>query len=215
MPLQAPCPFRPGAPSAQPPGVLLSCQDMACSRNEPLGVQSTQAPGVPPTHLLFTDINPSHTVRKGSALPAKFVNHSTVAQVFDTEVLMFQLLNPHKPFSMYLGTLPGGSLLMQLVGLEAALDQNSHLSPRFAACSQESSREKLRERKHHLFRSQLALCQLAYTGEGNYLITYSTPVLLEKANIPPPTCHKRSACTSHPASPSHLFGLNGQCHLFL
>lgn len=87
-------------------------------------------------------------------MPAKFVNHSTVAHVFDTEVLMFQVLDQHKPFSMYSGILPGGSLLMQLLGLEAALDHDSQLSPRFAACSQKSSREK---------RRGLSPC----TGKGN------------------------------------------------
>lgn len=43
-----------------------------------------------------------------------------------------------------------------------------------------------REGKQQLLKSQLALCQLAYAEEGNYLITYSTPALPEKANIPPP-----------------------------
>lgn len=54
-----------------------------------------------------------------------------------------------------------------------------------------------REGKQQLLKSQLALCQLAYAEEGNYLITYSTPALPEKANIPPPCLAQTIPALNH------------------
>lgn len=59
--------------------------------------------------------------------------------------------------------------------------------------------------KSQLLKSQLALCQLAYAEEGNYLITYSTPALPEKANIPPPCLAQLIPalnCQPHPPLPA-------------